>query len=365
MKNILFICNESKTVINFRQELILFLQEKNYNVSVIVSDNDYVAQIKRLGVSCFVFKHKNHSKNIFAVLKLKRFYKKIIKNNHFDLVFTFQIKPNIFGSLAARKFKIPVVCMVEGLGNPFQPHSFKDNILELLVVKLYKKAFRKVKLVFFLNGSDLNDFLRKRIISKNRAFVIDGIGIDTKKFPFTDIPSANCTVIYLARLLKNKGIFEFCECAKKVRQVRPDISFKLYGSEAELNQNDIQKYIDFGAIDYYGYVENAKEVICSSNIMISTSYREGFPRIILEAMALGRPVIAFDSVGNKDIIRNSDIGILIENKSVSKMSEAIIELADNVALQKLLAKKARKYCEQFYDSSIINDIIERKIRSFL
>ncbi len=355
-KTILLICNSSSTVINFRKELIFFLLEKGYSVNVIVGDDKRENEIKQLGVSLFVVKFENRSINPFSFLALKRKIKSAIKEISPSCILTFQVKPNIVGSLAAKKCGVRnVISFVEGLGDPFQPHTLFQKGISKIVIFLYKMAFRGVRNVVFLNKDDKKGFISRHIVDEKKAVLINGIGIDTKKYAFSpDFPERK-TVSMFARLLVNKGIIDFCKIASLVKKQRKDISFELYGEESQLTMKDIEPYIKSGDITYGGYTNNVSEKIANSRLIVSTSYREGFSRVLLECMAIGRPVVSYDVVGNKDTVKNGETGLLVPFGDMDDFAKKIILLVDDHELWMKLSQNARKACEEECDSNIINN----------
>jgi len=361
MKNILLICNESKTVVNFRKELILFLKNKDFDVEIIIGDDEFINEINNLEIKTHIVPFKNRSINPFTSLKLIRQFKKIIKSVNPDIVFTFQLKPNVFGTIAAAKTTTRIFNMVEGLGDPFQPTNFKGKIIRFFVSKLYKRAFKMSSGVFFLNIADKEELVERKIISEEKCLLINGIGIDTKSFLPDYSLQKEVHIVYLARLIKNKGIFEFCKIAQMTRASRKDIFFDLYGSESQIKATDLKEYIEDGSINYHGYSSNSKSIITNSHLLLSTSYREGFPRIILEAMALGRPTIATNVIGNKDVVKHEYTGYLLDKDDLSAFVSKIIYLVDHKEMLIKLGKQARDYCENNYDSEIINNIMLKKI----
>ena len=359
-KRILFICNESNNVVNFRSELIKFLISNDYLVDVICADDRRVSDIKKTGVdNVFVGNFTNRETNPFALAKLKKQFIKIIKDTKPDIVFTFQAKPNIVGASAAHKCKIKnIVSMVEGLGNPFQPENFKGKVLRTVVSNMYKNALKHNKLVIFLNEDDKQEFLKRKIVKDNQTLVIPGIGIDIKAIAYNKNFINNKKVVMLSRLTANKGIIDYCKVANLVRKTRPDISFELYGDEQDIVAKDLLEYIKSGDIKCCGYTNSPMEVIADSTLYVSTSfYREGFPRTILEAMALGKPIIATDTVGSKDAIKDGVNGYILHMHDIDAFASKNISLIDDEQEMKRIGDSARKYCEDNYNSDVINAIL--------
>ena len=252
--------------------------------------------------------------------------------------------------------------MVEGLGNPFDPISFKGHILRMIVSNLYKKALKHNKLVIFLNCDDKQVFINRKIVKKEQTLIIPGIGIDTKSIAVRNNHIAENRVMMLSRLTKNKGIIEFCEIAALVKKEREDIVFELYGNEQDVTVKDLAKYINNGVINYYGYTNNPIETIAKTKIYISTSfYREGFPRTLLEAMALAKPIIATDTVGSKDAIKDGINGYLLHKHDINAFINKILEIIDDEIELRRIGESARKYVEEHFDSDTINSIILKEI----
>ena len=358
MKKVLLICNESITVINFRKEFILYLKKRGVDVAIIIGDDERLEEIKRLGVEVYVVPYTNKSINPFKSLKLIKNFKQVIQSIHPDVVFTFQHKPNIFGTLASSKIKdLRLFNMVEGLGNPYQPANLKGRMIRAIVTLLYRVATKSSTGILFLNEDDCNELVARKAVPASKCKIIHGIGIDTSLYEPDYSLSEEIHVVYLARLIKNKGIYEFCEIARKVREWNPGIIFDLYGKEADITIDGIKNYIDDGSIQYHGYTDDALNVIKQSYLMISTSYREGFPRIILEAMALARPVLASNVIGNRSIVIDGETGYLIDKNDLDGFASTILDLVNHKEKIIELGKKARKYCKEHYDSAIINDIV--------
>ena len=365
-KRVLFICNESINVVNFRSELINYLSDHDYIVDVLCADYRRIEDIKKTGVnSVHVVPFTNRGTNPLSLIKLEKQFIKVIKSVNPDIVFTFQAKPNIVGAKAAYKCHIKnIVSMVEGLGNPFQPSNFKGKVLRFVVSNLYKKSLKHNKLIIFLNEDDKQEFIKRKIAKDEQAIVIPGIGIDTHKvLKVNEIPKDK-RVMMLPRLTANKGVIEYCEIASLVRKQRKDIIFELYGDEQDIVAKDLADYIDAGDINYYGYTNDPIGTIAKCRIYVSTSfYREGFPRTLLEAMALGKAIVATDTIGSKDAIKDGVNGYQLHMHDVDGFVKKIIELIDDEKELKRIGDSARMYCEEHYDSNEINAIILDKLNN--
>ena len=287
---------------------------------------------------------------------MKKKFTSIIRKYNPDILFTFQAKPNMLGCIAGKKAGVQnIYSMVEGLGDPFQPKTTKDKILYLVISFLYKKAFKICKKIFVLNNDDKSFFIRKNFLKPEKCVVVPGIGIDTNTWDYHPIINFK-RVIMLSRLIPNKGIFDFCEAATKVKERLPDVEFVLAGNESEITEKDLEKYS--AVINYLGSINNVKdEIINSSILVLPTYYREGFPRSILEAMSLGRPVVATNYVGCRDAIIHDYNGLLFEPHDIDKFVELLLELLTDKDKMNRYGKNGRIRVVELFDSKIINEQI--------
>lgn len=357
-KKILLFSNDINTIINFRSELIQFLNGKDYEVVVISGSNERLLDSEKYGCRIINVPFINTSTSVLKSIKTQSMFEDVIREEKPDIVFTFQIKPNIFGTLAAKRCGInKIYCMAEGLGNPFLAKGFKGKFIRFIVCKLYKNSLKYAKKLFVLNEDDKHELIRRNVVEESKVIVIPGIGIDTKKYSLKNgVPEVK-KVVNLSRLIRNKGIIEYCSIARLVRRKCNDIVFELYGSEFELTVKDIQEFIDDGSIIYKGFTETPVEVISDARLLVSTSKREGFPRTILEAMAVGTPVIASNVIGNKTAVIDGETGYLIEENNLEQFANKIIELINNEELLKRLGNNSRKMCEEVHDCRKINSTI--------
>lgn len=358
----LLICNSSQNVITFRKSLILHLLEAGNEVVVIASDNDYRTEIEALGVTMYVCNANNRSISIAKTLSYKRSVRQVIKKEKPDVVFTFQVKPNTFGAFAARKEKIKTLfCMVEGAGDVFIKNGLKWKIIRFFVCKLYKKAFKSANKVFFLNNDDKAEFIARKLVKEKQSVVIPGIGVDTEYFAFKPIKNHK-TFLMVARMLKTKGVMEYCKAARIVKQKYPDAVFNYLGAEGDLKIADIQEFIDDGSINYLGTTKDVRPYIENSLLLLLlSSYREGLPMSIMEAESVGRGIITSNNVGCKDTVIDGYNGFLIERGDYTAMAEKVIWCIEHPRETEEMGKNARKYAEENFDQNKINSCIMKSL----
>lgn len=358
LKKALLLCVTSQSVINFRSKLIEKLRTNGYLITVVTFDKEYFTEIEKLGVKVICIKNSNRSINAFDVLNLKSAYYKIIKSENPDMVFTFMLKPNTLGVLSAKKAGVKnIYSMVEGAGDVFINKGLKWRIIRKVVTFLYKKSFKCSKKVFFLNNDDKQEFLRLKLVGESQCVVISGIGVDVERFYFSEIKNKN-KFLMIARMLKTKGVLEYCECARLIKKKYPNVEFNYLGAEETLKLTDIQEYIDDGSINYLGIVKDVRPYIEDSTAFVLPSYyREGLPMSIMEAESMGRPVITTNNVGCKDTVIDNYNGYVVDSKDVKALASACTKIIEDFDLAIEMGKNSRIFATENFDSNVINSKI--------
>ncbi len=357
MKKILLLCTTSQTVLNFRIGLIKKLKESNFEVGVVAFDDKYKQELLDLGVAFYCISEQNRSLNVFKILLTKKRYAKIIKDFNPSVVLTFMLKPNIFGVKASKLVGVKnVYSFVEGAGDVFINNSLKWKIIRFFVCKMYKSSFKKSKKVFFLNNDDKLEFVKRKLVAENKCEIIHGIGVDLEYFSKKPVKSDN-NFLMVARMLKTKGVLEYCKCARIVKQKYPDATFNYLGAEGTITLSDIKEYIDDGSICYLGVVKDVRPYLENALLFLLPSYREGFPMSIMEAEAVGRGIITTDNVGCKDTVIDGYNGFLVSSGDYELMAQKCMWAIENSDKVKEMGNNARKFAEDNFDQEKINEYI--------
>lgn len=352
---ILLLCATSDSVLTFRKCLIKALQEKGYTVDVCAFDNKREAEISASGAGFHCVADRNRSLNPLKILSLKNRYRKVIKEVNPDVAFTFMLKPNTFGVLAAKKAGVKkIFSMVEGAGDVFINDGLKWKIIRKGVCRLYKKAFGNCRKVFFLNNDDKAEFIRRKLVKPEQCEVIRGIGVDLEKFAYKPIKCQK-TFLMVARMLKTKGVFEYCECARIVKRKYPDAVFGYLGAEGTVTLADIREYLDDGSVNYLGTTADVRPYYEDCTAFILPSYREGFPMSVMEAEAVGRGIITSDGVGCRDTVVDGYNGFIVPRGNSAAMAEKVVWCIEHPAETELMGLNARKYAEDRFDQKKINE----------
>ena len=355
---ILFICPKSSVFINFRKKLIQRLQGLGHTVCGIAFDNEREAEVRELNVEFYHFKDTNRGINPFKVLTLKSRYAKLIREINPDLVFTFMIKPNIYGVQGAKKAGCDnIYSMVEGAGDTFNNKGLKWQFIKRFVCKGYKKAFKNSKKVFFLNSDDKNEFIKKGLVKEEQCEQIHGIGIDLSRFEKKPINN-EATFLMVARLIEAKGVYEYCEAARIVKEKYPNATFNLLGSQRTIRAEHLKEYTDKGIINYLGVTKDVRPYFESCSVhVLPTYYREGLVTVNMEASAVGRPIITCDNTGTRETVKDGYSGFIIPIKDVNAIVQKMIYFLENPEKIYEMGDNARKYAEKHFDNDAINEKI--------
>lgn len=355
MKKLLLLCTTSNSVVGFRKKLIEKLQNENFEVSVIAFDSENKDEIEKRGIRFYSIEDKNRSINPLKILSLKKKYKKLIREIAPDIVFTFMLKPNTFGVLAAKAAGVKkIYSMVEGAGDVFINNSFKWKLIRFVVCHLYKKAFRSAEKVFFLNNDDKKEFIQRKLVKESQCEIVHGIGVDLEKFAFKPLKNQR-TFLMVARMLKTKGVLEYCQAARIVKQKYPDAVFNYLGAEGTVKLSDIQEYIDDGSVNYLGTTTNVRPYLEEATAYILPSYREGKSVSIMEAEAVGRAIITKDVPGCRESIVENYNGFFAN--TVNEIAERIFWLIENPDEAVRMGENSRKFAEENFDQNKINQRI--------
>ena len=364
VKKIIIIGNTASNLYLFRKDFITSCINEGYRVICLVSeyDDEWINKIKSLGAETVTYKLSRGGLSPLKDIKSLFYIKCIIQKYKPDIVFSFFTKPVIYGSLAAKLAKTPkVVGMIEGLGSPFTEHpngqSFKMKIVRFFQISLYRIVFPFLDKIIFLNRDDPIDLVNNNKIyhKSNAVEVLGPIGLSLDDYPYELWDeSQEVSFIFVARLLAEKGIFEYLEAAKIVKSKYPNVKFKIIGGlDTEnpygLSKEKLDKVITTGMIEYPGFVNNVTRHLVQSSVFVLPSYyREGVPRSTQEAMATGRPVITTDVPGCRDTVLDGVNGFLVPKWDVNALVDKMCFFIENPEKINIMGKESYKIaCEQF------------------
>ena len=362
---IALVSNTSWSIYNFRLGLIRALKSEGYDVIVIAPKDNFTAKLIAENVQVETIEIHNYGINPFKELNIISQLKSIYKRTKPDLIFHYTIKPNIYGSIAANQIGIPSIAITTGLGHLF---DFKNFFVRMITLGLYKRAARLSKEVWFLNDNDKDVFVYKGIVDRSKVKVIKGEGIDTKWFRAKREKQflGDIKFLFAGRLIWDKGVLEFVEAAKKIKEKYSNVQFELLGFIDQSNPNSVpyQKITDWQnakIINYLGETTDVRPFINSAHCLVFPSfYREGVSRILMEAASMETPIITTDNVGCRDIVENGRNGFLTQPKNVDDLVSKIEQFLElNSEDMKVMGKLGRqKMLREFAEEKIVSEYLK-------
>ena len=321
-----------------------------------------------LGIPFVALPIDKHVINPSADLKLFWTLYRLYRIEQPSVVHHFTIKPVIYGSIAARLAGVPrIVNTVTGLGQVF----VQDDSLWLrhVVKRLYSIALACAHFTFFQNRDDLDYFISYGLVQRQKAGLLPGSGVDcsffSPSFASFRSPDKPVTFLMVARLLRVKGVEEFVEAARLVKEKFPTTQFQLLGPRDERNPtvvsvSELARWQDEGVVRWLGETTDVRPVIAQADVVTLPSYyREGTPRALLEAAAMAKPIITTENVGCREVVENGVNGYLVPVKDVKALAEAMIRLIQDPALRERMGKAGRAKVEQeFEERSVIKTVME-------
>ena len=359
---ILIISNTAYSLINFRGELIKSLQAKHLKVHVAIPKLDIDGESRKSleGMGCIIHgialvrAGMNPLSDVHTLLSIL----KLMINIRPQYVLAYTIKPVIYGMLAARLMRIKNrFALITGLGYAFQADG-KSKAWQKVVQVLYKLALAGAGKVIFQNPDDQALFNKLGLIKKQANTVVNGSGVDLSYFSQQPLPQGALKFLMIARLLKDKGVQEYIQAAKLVKLDNPQVIFQLAGwldqNPSAITQQELDRCVNSGVIEYLGKLSDVRLTLANSSVFVLPSYREGTPRSVLEAMAIGRPIITTDAPGCRETVENGVNGILIPIKDSESLASAMIMLINNSSMISSMAKESLRIVAEKYDVKKVN-----------
>jgi glycosyltransferase involved in cell wall biosynthesis len=362
-KNIILVAaNSSFALTNYRLGLLNALQGAGYRVVAAVPDDEGADKLNANGVDVRTVPIAPHGMSPLRELRLLSRYFALLRELRPLALLGFTIKPNIYGALAARFAGVPVVNNVTGLGLVFT----RRGPLRSIVGALYKVAFRSSHRVFFQNRESRDLFLSLGFVREDQALLLPGSGIDLRQFApaqrRTAADDAPFTFLLPSRLMWQKGVGEYCEAARWFRSNRPGVRFQLLGpiepawNKAGIAREQIERWEREG-IEYLGSTEDVRPFFEAADcIVLPSYYPEGVPRALIEAAAMGKPVITTDTPGCRDVVATGVTGYICEPRSAESLVSAMLRMVDHSPEERsAMGRRARQKAECEFDERLVID----------
>lgn len=349
-KRVLILANNASGLYDFRNELLLRLL-KDYEVHVSLPDEEDVPELAKEGCILHHTFLERRGMNPVKDGKLMIAYLKLIQKIKPDVVLTYTIKPNIYGSLCCRCKRIPYIVNITGLGSAFE----EDGLLRKLVVFLYKIALKRASCVFFQNAKN-KDIFEGFGIKGRKVRLVPGSGVNLDRHVFEEYPSKDEPVklVFVGRIMKEKGIDELLYAAKKIKQEFPKVIFQLIGSYEEDYKEMVEELQQDSIVEFIGYQKIIHPFYKEASAAVIPSYHEGMSNVVLETAATGRPVLASDIPGCREGFEDGITGIGFIPRDKEGFYEAVKRFLNlSYEERKEMGKNARKKMEQEFDRKIV------------
>ena len=329
----------------FRIDMMKSFLAAGYEVLAVgdAPEAEWADLFRELGIRYRQIPVQRNGTNPLHDLKTLRALYRLLKEEKPDKIFSYQAKTVIYGGIAASLLGIrEVYPMIAGVGSVFLGDGLKKKLVRSILIAEYKLGLRNAPRVFFQNRDDLGVFTAHNIIPECKAVMINGSGVNIEKFVPTQLPE-NVSFLCISRLIRDKGVCEYLDAARKIHQRHPEVRCVLVGpfdtNPSAIQPEDLQPYIDDGSIEYVGEQKNVYPYLCDCTAYVLPSYHEGTPKTVLEAMASGRPTITTDAPGCRETVTDGLNGYLVPVKNVDAIVEAMEKIIADPVKTAEMAKK--------------------------
>lgn len=357
----LLIGPKTKTVVNFRGDLLCDIKKRGYEVVVVVPENACLDFFKENGIKVRLVNLNKNSTSIRNSLAYCRDLQRIIEEEKPDKVFSFTIKPVVFGSIAAKRAGVKeIYSLVCGLGLLYSSDALSIRVLRMIAGILYRYALKFNDKVIFQNSDDIEEFVKRGYVKRERCELVNGSGVNLKKFKRNKIPKNKISFLMVSRVLKEKGVMEYFEAAKIVKKKYPEAEF-VYVGAIDRNKNaigldELRPYTEAGIVEYVPETNEVEKYVAESSVFVlPTYYREGIPRTLLEATAMGRPIITTKTPGCKEVVTEGKNGVFVKPRDSRDLAEKMIYMIKNRDKLQEMGDKSYDMCLKKFRIDIIDD----------
>jgi len=352
--------NTAWNLVNFRAGLICALVAAGHEVVAVAPDDKYAAGLNVLGCRFIPFHMENGGTNPVQDALLTWRFVRLFARERPDVYLGYTVKPNVYGSLAAHMFRIPVINNIAGLGAVF----IKGGWLVRLVQWLYRMALKRSAKVFFQNDDDRQLFINGGLVRAEVTDLLPGSGIDLKIFTPVPAPlgpniSSTFRFLLIARMMRDKGVCEYVAAAKSLRQRWPLAEFCLLGfvdvqNPAAISRAEMDAWVAEGVVNYLGVSDDVRIQISTADCVVLPSYREGTPRTLLEAAAMACPIITTDAVGCREVVDDGVNGYLCKVRDAGHLADKMEKMLTLSPEQRSeMGRRGRAKMEAEFDEQIV------------
>jgi len=364
--------NDPHYLVNFRGRLISDLAQRGHEVHALAPNLTGTAlrSVQALGATGWSYPLQRQGINPIRDVVTLRGLVRILRDLHVDAAFTYTIKPLVYGAMASAIVRVPHrVAMVTGVGSAFTSRrSARDHLVHVVAKNLYRYALAGQSVVFFQNPDDEALFRRLGLLPEGADVrLVNGSGIDLGEFVPSPPPTSPITFTLVARLHREKGVREFAEAAGLVRRRHPDSRFVLVGPFEEhpnaIRREEVDRWQSEGVLSHLGFLSDVRPVLRDTSVYVLPSYREGTPRSVLEAMAVGRAIITSDAPGCRETVQPGVNGVLVPVGDARALAEAMSLFVEDTQRIETMGEASRALAERKYDVARVNATLIRALES--
>lgn len=370
MKKILILSNLDVGLYNFRRELLEALLAVPYEVHIALPEGEFIPKLVKMGCIFHETKMERRGMNPLQEVKLARRYRQIIAEIKPDAALTYTIKPNIYGGSALASAGIPYLTNITGLGTAVEG----NGLLQKVTIRMYKHAMRGVSCLFFQNKKN-EQYFSKRGIANGKHKLLPGSGVNLERFSYLQYPDEDepVSMLFISRVLKEKGIDQFMEMAKVIRAEYPQSRFSILGfcedddDRPDSYRKRIAELESQGILRFEGMQEDVRPFLAKSQCTVHPSfYPEGMSNVCLESAASGRPVITTDRAGCRDTVEDGKTGLLVRERDTEDLIRAVRQFLEMpYAQRKQMGLEARRKMEREFDRKYVVESYLKELRRIL
>ncbi len=374
MKTFAFLSHLDLNLYLFRTPIMVELLKKGHKVYAICPIGDKNQQLRDIGCEVINYEIDRKGLNPFSEKKSIDNIYNSIKDLKIDILHTFTAKPNIYGTLAAKQAGVPILLnLVEGLGSFYVKNTIKNIIIRSIMEKLYKKAFKISNGCVFVNTSDPEYMLKKKLIKKEKIKIIKSVGVNTEKFSMINYDKEKLLnikssldldnkiiVLMVSRAIWDKGIKEYYDAAEKLKKKYSNLEFLLVGNTDRGNHSCVnEEFLNSGSVNWLGHRDDIVDITAISDIYVLPSYREGLPATLMEASSMAKPIVTTDTFGCRDVVDDGKNGFLVPIRNSQMLAEKIEILIKDKNLRNQMGEKAlEKALNEFDIKKVVNQYME-------
>jgi glycosyltransferase involved in cell wall biosynthesis len=342
---------------------MLSMKDRGHSIVAVAPEpeNEWEDKFRSYGIKYLSIKLDRNGTNPISDIKSLIGLRKLLLNEKPDSIFIYQAKTIVYGCIAAKMAGIKnIYALLAGLGSIFRSKGKENFIVRSILTLQYKTALSFCKKVYFQNNDDIKLFKDKKLVHEGNYQLVNGSGVNLNKYPVQPLPENN-TFLFVGRLLRDKGLIEFMEAAREVKNKYPNSRFVVVGpfdtNPTSIKQSDLRPYVEDSSIEYMGATDDVRPYLKECSIFVLPSYHEGTPRSVLEAMATGRAILTTDAPGCRETVSEGVNGFLVPVKESKALADKMLWMIENPSAVKNMALKSAEICKEKYDVKKVNKVI--------